>query len=166
MNDYRKKFRHKSTVASSLSNAQALILSGLNVLQILEVQAPKYLQNLLHYGPNSFVGKDWAAALIWFRQKGYHQYKNLTIFGVWAVANHTETELRIGTKQLQFSAPVFNPESYMQLIKHNFQTHYKDDGSPPPDDNIVRRINYDAAQRLALRQDIADAIIHWMRNRR
>lgn len=168
MSDYRKQIRKqvRRTIKKTVlvKNEQAIILSGLNVLQALEIQAPQYLRDVLHYGPESFVGDEWAATLIWFRQKGYHQYKDLTLFGVWAVKNEDETELLISAKNLKFSAPVFNPESYMQLIKRNFQTHYKDDGSPPPDDDIIKRICYDEANRLALRQEVKIAIIQWLRH--
>ena len=164
--DIRRKIRRTINKPQNQSNEQAIILSGLNILQTLEENSYKYFQDVLHYGPSSFVGDNWAAALIWFRQKGYHEYKTITLFGVWAITEGDKTSLLMGTKHLNFTAPVFNPESYMQLIKHNFQTHYKDDGSPPPDDDITLRINYDAAKRLALRQEIKDAIIQWMRNRR
>lgn len=169
MSDYRKQIRKqvRRTIKKPIqsTNAQATILSGLNVLQTLEVQAPQYLKDVLHYGPESFVGDEWATTLIWFRKKGYHQYKVLTLFGVWAVTNEDETELLIGTKKLKFTAPVFNPESYTQLIKRNFQTHYKDDASSPPDDDIIKRISYNESNRLALRQDLKIAIIQWMRHR-
>jgi hypothetical protein len=161
----RRHSRRKFYKSTSPTNAQAIILSGLNVLQTLEEQTPKYLHDVLHYGPKSFVGKDWAAALIWFRKKGYHEYKELTLFGVWAVAHEDENHLLIGIKNLAFTAPVFNPESYMQLIRHNFQTHYKDDGSPPPEGEIVTHTKYNAAKRLALRQDIKDTIVQWLKNR-
>lgn len=169
MSDYRKhirrQIRRRVSKASVKSNGQAIILSGLNALQILELEAPKYLDDVLHYGPASFVGNNWAAALIWFRRKGYHEYKELTLLGVWAISKGDESELLIGTKKLHYTAPVFNPESYMQLIKRNFQTHYKDDASPPLQDDSATRIKYETARRLALRQELKDALIQCLRNR-
>ncbi|MDQ7026336.1 MAG: hypothetical protein Q9P44_12360 [Anaerolineae bacterium] len=42
------------------SNPQAHILSGLDVLRVLEDNAPKYLQDVLFYEPRSVVGQGWA----------------------------------------------------------------------------------------------------------
>ena len=148
------------------TNPQARILSGLDVMRVLEENAYKYLHDVLVYGPGSSAGNGWAAALIWFRSKGYHNYKELTLFGVWSVADGEQTKLLLGTKPLQFSAPVYNAESYNTLIKRGFKTYYGDDGSPPPSDNISYETTFDATARLKLRQTLADEIIQWLRFRK
>src|SRR5688572_31169101 len=113
MNDFRKSIRkalNNQPTPSPKSNQQSLILANLNLLQVLEDNAPKYLQNWLHYGPASLTGTGWAAYLVWYREKAYHSYHDLYLFGVWAQQVEETTELLIGTKPIKFTAPVFNAE--------------------------------------------------------
>lgn len=172
MSDHRKQLRrqirratHWPQTRQQPANPLAVVLSGLDVLRVLEENTPKYLLDVLHYGPGSFAGDGWAAVLVWFRRKGYHQYQALTLFGVWAVPENEQTRLVLGTKPLQFSAPVYNAESYHQLIQQGFKTYYGDTGSPPTTDNIIFTADYDPTRRLALRQEVADAIVQWLRTR-
>lgn len=151
---------------TATSNPQAHILAGLDVLHVLEDNAPKYLRDVLFYGPRSFDGQGWAAALIWYRHKGYNNYRDLTLFGVWAVEDGDKTKILLGTKPLKFSAPVYNAESYHALIQRGFKTYYGDDGSPPPPDNISYETLFDATARLKLRQTIAEEIIQQLRLRK
>lgn len=170
MSDNRRRIRRQikkaiswPQAAANPTNPQARILSGLNVLRVLEDNATKYLHDVLHYGPNSFAGKGWASALIWYRDADYHSYRNLTLFGVWAVDESETTRLLLGTKTLEFSAPVYNAESYHALIKMGFKTYYGDDGSPPPTDDIIYETSFDPTRRLKLREEIATEIIQWLR---
>jgi hypothetical protein len=82
------------------------------------------------------------------------------------VQKDNETILQIGTKPLQFNAPVYNAESYHQLIQRGFKTYYGDEGSPPSPDDIIFETPYDLLRRLLLRQSIADELIQWLRTRK
>lgn len=165
----RKTHRYQSRPAQPApTNAQAKILAGLNALEMLEAHAAHYLHDVIWYGAASFAGgrgKPWAGALIWLREKGWHTqtYQHLTLFGVWAAASEAgSTQLLVGTKPLQYSAPIYTPEAYHQLIKRGFQTYYDDDGAPPDGRSSVRILAYEPAQRLALRDTLSDAVRAWM----
>lgn len=167
MSDFRKSIRKhlSSTPIPPKSNAQSLVLASLNLMQILEDNAPKYLQNWLHYGPASFLGDSWAAYLLWYREKGYNNYQQLYLFGVWAQKKDELTQLLIGTKTIEFTAPVFNAESYNAIMKTSFKTYYNDKGDAPNDDDIYFRTNYEDSRRLALRRELADALLQGFRQK-
>jgi hypothetical protein len=168
MSDFRKSIRkalNNYQAPSTPRNAQSLILSNLNLLQVLEDNAPKYLQNYLHYGPAAFVGEGWASCLVWYREKGYNNYQELWLFGAWAKQEEEATIILIGTKPLQFSAPVFNAESYNAIIKTSFKPYYNDKGSPPAEDDIQFRAIYEESRRLALRRELADSIVQALREK-
>jgi len=152
---YRKSAKR---TGSTKKNPQAYILAGLNVFAVLENQAPQYLHAVLWYGPRSFAARDWAAVLIWYRKKGYHNYQALTLFGIWARADLGRTGLCIGHKTLQYQAAIYNPESYHQLIKRGFTTYYADAGTPPDEDGILFQTLYEPTRRLALRRELASAM--------
>lgn len=168
MSDFRKSIRkalNNDPAPSPKRNQQSLILASLNLLQALEDNAPKYLQNWLNYGPATFVGEGWASYLVWYREKGYNNYHELWLFGVWAQLENETTSILIGTKPLQFTAPVFNAESYNAIIKTTFKPYYKDNASPPAEDDICFRAVYDETRRLALRRELADALTHALREK-
>jgi hypothetical protein len=173
MHDPRKRIRQQFKRATTWTerpshptNPQARILAGLDVMRVLEENAPNYLQDVLHYGPSSFAGNGWAAALIWYRNKGYYTYRELTLFGVWAVADADTTKILLGTKPLQYNAPVYNPSAYFNLIQRGFKTYYGDDGRPPSATSITFETVFDPTARLKLRQTLADEIIEWLRLRK
>lgn len=168
MSDFRRSIRRnihrhpqKSDVKSS--NEQAIILAGLNIMQVLEDNANKYLKSLLHYGPASFVGKDWASVLVWYRRRGYRNYEDLTLFGVWAYKADDTIQLAIASKPLKYSASVYNAESYNSVIKQSFKAYYGDDASLPDASNITFETEFDITRRLALRRELADKIIASLR---
>lgn len=173
MNDRDRRRRIRRQVRRQISppaqkppnNTQAKILAGLNIISTLADAAPKYLGDVLHYGPESFVAQGWAAALIWYRAKGYNAHQHLTLFGVWAVDEDEQTPLLVATKNLEFSAALYNAESYHRLIQKGFKTYYGDDGSPPPADNIIVQRTFDPTRRLALRRELAEDISTWLRTR-
>jgi hypothetical protein len=168
MSDFRKSIRkalNRPTPTAPRANLQSLVLTGLNLLQVLEENAPKYLQNWLHYGPSAFLGEGWAANLLWYREKGYNNYQELRLFGVWARKEEDATTLLIGTKPLQFTAPIFNAESYNAIIKTNFKPYYNDSAEPPAEDDIHFRTVYEESRRLALRRELADKIIQSLREK-
>lgn len=137
------------------------MLSGLNTFEALETVADRGLSSFLWHGPRAFVGTGWAGVLVWFRERGFHTYRTLHLFGVWALAipdeDATPTDLVIGRRTLSYQAAIYNPESYFALIQRGFQTHYADRGNPPDlanEGQIAWRMRYQAAQRLALRTEI------------
>lgn len=142
-------------------NPQARVLSGLNAFEALETVADRGLAQFLWHGPGSFVGAGWAGVLVWFRERGFHTYRTLHLFGVWALVivddDTTPIDLVIGRRTLSYQAAIYNPESYFALIQHSFQTHYADRGTPPnlvDGGQIAWRARYQADQRLALRTEI------------
>lgn len=168
--DYRKSIRrnlHRSIQppAEKASNEQALILAGLNVMQVLEDHAPKYLQSYLHYGPASFTGENRAAVLVWYRQKGYQNYKEMTLYGVWIAGDEKQNHVIVATKPLIFTAPVYNAESYNVVIKQTFKPYYDDDLSPPDESRILYQTLFDVTGRLALRRELENKLIHWLRHK-
>lgn len=168
MSDFRKSIRkalNNNPESIPKRNQQSLILTSLNLLQALEDNAPKYLQNWLNYGPAAFVGEGWASYLVWYREKGYNNYQELWLFGAWAQQEDETTNILIGTKPLQFTAPVFNAESYNAIIKTTFKPYYKDNASPPAKEDIHFRAIYDDSRRLALRRELADALIQALREK-
>jgi hypothetical protein len=136
----------------------AMLLSGLNVAEALEAGAPRYLYRYLHYGPALFSAENWAGLLVWFREQGYYSYQELQLFGVWAVRQDEQVHLLVGERHLHYTAPVYNPESYHHVIRQSFKPYYNDSGQPPQGASIFYQADYDPARRLALRQEISDAI--------
>ena len=146
-------------------NACAHIIAGLNIMRVLEDKPQHLMQNLLHYGPKAYAGKGWASALIWYHKKSIDNYKSITLFGLWAQEVDDTTVLQIGTKALPFNAAVYNAESYNQLIERDFTTYYGHNGNPPPDSVSYESV-YDVTRRIAQRQEIADAVLRWLRAQR
>ncbi|MEO1289327.1 MAG: hypothetical protein AAFV93_16315 [Chloroflexota bacterium] len=161
-----RRFNHrpKPSIAPQRRNEQAIILSGLNVLQVLDDHAPKYLHNVLHYGPNTFTGVRHASAVVWYRRKGYAHYRHLNLFGVWATQTDDITHLIIGKKQLDYTASVYTAESYHSIMKETFIPYYGKDVSPPTDANVLYQTAFDITHRLALRKELAEQLAHWFKN--
>jgi hypothetical protein len=161
----RRRIRRAATTWDSEpkpANTCAHILAGLNAMRVLEDKAERFMRHVLQYGPHAYTGDNWAASLIWYRRKGVNTHQTIKLFGVWIIETDETTSIQIGTKQLAFSAPVYNPESYNTLIKRDFTTYYGNNGNPPPD-TIIYETSYDVTRRLALRQEIADEIMRWLR---
>ena len=133
-------------------------------MQVLADNVPQYLQTVLHYGPDSFIGKDYACVLVWYRRKGYQHYRELTLSGVWAIEAKETTDIIIGSKVLLYNATVYNAESYHAVIKQTFMPYYGDDTTPPGDKAIVYRTSFDVSRRLALRRELAEQLILHLQN--
>lgn len=165
MRNYRKSRSHKYNDSKpKKSNAQAIILAGLNVMQVLEDYAPQFLQSVLYYGPASFTGKNYACVLVWHRRKGYQHYRKLRLSGVWAIETEDSTDIIIASKVLLFNASIYNAESYHAVIKQTFKPYYGNDTSPPGDSAIVYRTQFDVTRRLALRRELKGQIQNWLKN--
>lgn len=159
-----RRYNARRPARTLFTNEQANILTGLNVLDTLEKHAKTYMDDVHWYGADSFSGKDWASSLIWFRKQGLHTqtYQQLTLFGVWAIAQDNSTQLQLGTKPLQYAAPIYTPEAYFQLIKRGFKTYYNDSGNPPEAQYITQTFDFSPETRIALRDELSDAIKAWM----
>lgn len=150
-------------------NDLAAILDGLNALGFLEGLRKKKLRTISIYGPKALRGQiesegkswQWAAAVTWYKSRGYHHYRTLTLLGIWAVEVEDGTQIIIGSKTLEFDAPVFNPESYYREIKKRFDLYYKGDGSPPPETDWLYRALYLADERLAQRDVVESTLAAW-----
>jgi hypothetical protein len=146
----------------------ASILDGLNALGFLEDMRKKRLSSISIYGPKAMRGhlpegestRQWAAALIWYKPRGYHHYRTLNILGIWALDAGDDTHLLVATKTLEFDSPVFNPESYHREIKRGFDLYYRGDAAPPADNHLSNLV-YVANQRLALREAIQSILAQW-----
>ena len=144
------------------------ILDGLNALGFLEDTRKKRLSTISIYGPKAMRGqlqdgdstRQWAAALIWYKPRGYHHYRTLTLLGIWALDAEDDAHLLIATKTLDFDSPVFNPESYHREIKRGFDLYYRGDAAPPAEDHLWNMV-YLADKRLALREAIQSTLAQW-----
>lgn len=150
-------------------NDLAAILDGLNALGVLEGLRKKKLRTISLYGPKAVRGQmdiegkawQWAGAVTWFKPRGYHHYRTLTLLGIWAVEVETGTQIIIGSKTMEFDSPVFNPESYYREIKKRFDLYYKGDAAPPPESGQLYVTTYDAGERLALRDTVETTLAAW-----
>lgn len=162
MSDFRKSIRKQiqspAQPSPVIASIPANILSGLNILRVLEDKSPTYLSKWLHYEPQAFATKSWANVVVWFRPTGYHNYQTLSLLGAWALQKGDQTEVTIGLTTLQYSAPVFHPESYQTVMKRTYQPYYGEGKDAPQGDNITLQFTYNAMQRLVHRQACTDAI--------
>ncbi len=148
----------------------ASVLDGLNAMGVLDDLHRKRIPGINLYGPKAFKGifpageaqkpAQWAGAVAWYKPRGYHHYRTLTLLGIWALESAGGIQVVIGQKSLEFDLPVFNPKSYYRNIKQGFELHFADDGSPPGADWLYS-IVYDLGQRLAVRQAIVGELDKW-----
>jgi len=144
------------------------ILDGLNALGFLDDIRKKNPRTVSLYGPKAMRGqigdengtRQWVGALVWYKPRGYHHYHTLTLLGIWAIEAEDGVEIVIGTKTLEFDAPIFNPESYYRHITRSFDLYYRGDGSPLPEQQLYA-IRYNAGERLALRETIYSTLVTW-----
>jgi hypothetical protein len=164
-------------------DALAAVLDGVNALGVLEAVKKRPPAGLTVFGPRAFrkaihidlsaaakqtaASPDdgpWLGTVIWHKPKGYGHYDVLGLLGIWAVQNGEAIHLIVGTRQLAFSAPVFNPESYHNHLRRGFSLYYAGEPSPPEDDtgdSILLRASYDITERLALREAVEAAVKAW-----
>jgi hypothetical protein len=159
--------RQQRAQAEPAQMALADVLDALNAAGLLADVARKRLP-ILCYGPRLFRGvqpaetgaRVWAGAVLWHRPRGYYGYKTLSLLGIWALAGAAPL-VALAAKTLLYSAPVYNPESYQFQIKRRFDLHYEGDASPPVPALWRFSLSYDAAQRLAQRAALAEAVAAW-----
>jgi len=168
-----RRIEGKRATANTPQHASlAAILDGLNAMGCLEALRKKRLRTISLYGPKALRGqldddggaRSWAGAVAWYKPRGYHHFRVLTLLGIWAVAVEDGVQVVVGTKTLDFDAPVFNPESYYRQIKGRFDLYYRGDGSPPPETGCLYSVHYDAGERLPLRDAVESALAAWAEN--
>jgi hypothetical protein len=144
----------------------ARILDDLDVMGKLEKLRGAPTMKRLCWGPKVRKGLSpltWVSAILWRRGSGYHGYKQLQIIGVWAYEDSGVPMVTVATKHLAYSAPTYEAEAYHKLIRKNFDLYYHDDGAPPAA-NRLYTVRYDPAQRLAIREEVKNALTAWAAN--
>ncbi|MBL8146738.1 MAG: hypothetical protein JNL34_10170 [Anaerolineae bacterium] len=144
----------------------AAILDGLNALGELDKLRESGLSRLLSGGPVAVQGslpEPWVGAVIWQRAPGYFGYRTLTLYGIWALRNGEETQLRTGVRRLAYALDFFEADAYHKRIRREFALYYADDGAPPAEDAAVWNASYTPDNRLALRAEAAEAITRLIR---
>lgn len=144
----------------------AAILDGLNAMNALESLRQKRFNRYLANGPKAVFGINpfpWVGTVIWHRPSGYYGFKILTIYGVWAFREMVDSDplIVIGAKRAPYAIDFFEAETYMKLMKRDFSTYYKDDGSPPIRENWLWSAPY-AADRLTQRTQLAEALAQFV----
>lgn len=152
----------------------AAILDGLNALGALDELKRRAHPRFNLYGPRSLQAAHpaadggWMGAVIWAKERGYYHYQQITLLGVWAVAE-TGGAVKIiaGTKVLDFNHPLFNPEAYYHTIKKDFYLYYPDDGSPPHEPTaVLYQATYSDGERLTIRAALAGVLKEWFKKTR
>lgn len=131
----------------------AAVLDGLDGWGVLAAACDRAPRHAPLYGPRVVRRADAVAVVVWHKGPGFHGYRALTLFGVWATA---DGRLLVGGKQVAYSAATYNPESYHKLIRTDYRTYYTDDGAPPP--TPLWAVTYTPAERLALRRELAAVV--------
>lgn len=156
--------RKREQASAPQQDTLATILDGVNAWGFLEEIKQAPLAQINCYGPKSFRGYTpvpWVGVVVWCKPRGYYYYQTLTLLGIWAYEAVSESHITLGTKTLDFSAPIFNPESYYHHIKRRFDLYYQDDGSPPPDDTRLFTVKYDPSKRLEVRETVQRELARW-----
>lgn len=143
-----------------LQDAYARAIDALNALDLLDDIRQARFSPKLCCGPKavSSLNPVSVGAVIWSRPAGYFGYKTLSLMGLWAHGDPYAPRIVVGVKRLPFAAPFYNPEPYFKLIQRDYDLYYQDDGAPPTDAGITFSAVYDPEQRLALREQVAQAL--------
>jgi hypothetical protein len=165
----RIESRRQTSAKTPQQMKLASILDGLNAMGCLDDARKKRLKPFSVFGPKALRGqleeggsvRQWAAALIWFKPRGYHHYRTLTLLGIWALDAEPGVRIVMGSKTLEFDSPVFNPESYHREIKRGFELYYRGNGAPPPESGQRFSRLYESGERLAMRDAVEAALIAW-----
>jgi hypothetical protein len=142
----------------------AAILDGVNAVGFLEDIKKAKLEPIICYGPKSFRGHTpapWVGVVLWYKPRGYYYYETLTLLGLWAYEEASESRLVLGMKTLRFSAPIFNPESYYHHIRRGFDIYYPGDASPPSNGLRLYTVHYEPSRRLEIRAEIQRELARW-----
>jgi hypothetical protein len=151
----------------------AAVLDEVNALGVLEEVKKRPPVPLSCFGPKVFrktivcASQDayWVGTVLWHKPRGYGQYQILGLLGIWALEGDEGVTLVVGTRQLAFSAPIFNPESYYHHMRRGFSLYYAGSPSPPDaqgkDNERLYETLYRAGERLTIRDAIEAAVQQW-----
>jgi hypothetical protein len=150
------------------------VLDDVNAFGFLEDVQSKPPRGSLCFGPKvvnsglkptavNEASDEWAGVVIWCKPRGYYGYRVLTLVGLWTYTVADTVYLTLGTKELPFTGPYYNAESYFRNLQTNFHIYHQDDGSPPADSGQRYTVAYDPAQRLAIRQAIQTELANWVK---
>ncbi len=141
----------------------ATILDSLNAYdQLNDVVVSLDETIFVFYGPRVFNGKGWQGVITWYHCKGYHGYRQLTLYGIWMFQEEADFIIGVGRKNLTYQAPVFVAEAYYKLIRRGFHTYYNDNGRPPSRASLDWSQVYSAKDRIQLRESIAQTLHQWV----
>lgn len=163
----RLQDRKTREAAVPQQDALATALDSLDALGALEQIKKRRPPALRVYGPKAFNGllpTVWSGVCVWYKPKGHFHYETLGILGVWLLRSSRSegmAEVRVGTKTLPFSAPVFNPESYYHHIRRKFDLFYTGDASPPEAAHCLWAAPYAPEERLSQRAALQQALAAW-----
>lgn len=159
----RKPFRGQSP-ENQPAKPHERVLDQINAYDCLADIARRQYASWTLYGPMSLRGAAWAGLMIWAHRKGYHGYKRLSLHGVWAHYAGDQILLSIGSRQLTYNAPVYDPGVYRVAIAKNFRIYYADSGAPPAaEETVLCRVDYHDQDRLQHRQTLVDIARQWRR---
>jgi len=138
------------------------LLNAYGLLEDIQQQPPA---GYLAFGPKAVYaprGADpYAGVVIWLRAAGYHNYQTLTLLGLWASGDATAPYIIAGTRTLRYNGQPYSPESYFRHLRTDFTVYYEKSAPPPSDDDQLYTAQFDAAERLALRQSVAKILKEW-----
>ena len=170
--------RKQQQTSAPIQSLLAAALDGLNAAGLLVAIKRRPPANMSAYGPNTFSGSaatqavgdttipdQWVGSVMWHKPTGYSHYRTLRLLGIWALGNGSTARIIIGEKRLQFSAPVFNPESYYHHIKRKFDIFYAGNASPPLGENEGGQLYdavYDESLRLQTRTILESVLRAWV----
>ena len=136
-------------------------MDALNATALLEELAAHRLPRYALYGPRCYSGDTWLSCVLWSHARRVSGYRMLSVMGIW-VCRFDPTELIVGSRQLVYSAPVFNGEAYYKLIRQNYRTYYSDNGHPPDVADCLLHAIYHHEDRLDLRRRLQECVHGWL----
>lgn len=144
------------------TSAYDLILDSLNAYDTIDRLAHRAYKTHIVHGAVIRRYKTWSGVMLWYRPTGYHGYKTLSVFGVWAHQIGTDLTLSIGIRQLPYRMAFYNAEGYFKTIQKDFKLFYEDSGTPPtPNDTLLFRAVHQTKERLTYRQTLAQITNRW-----
>jgi hypothetical protein len=140
-------------------------LDQLNVYDQLEEFRMNRPEDWVCYAPTPFSGRGWSGVLVWCHRKGYYGYRQIIIFGIWVCWQDENLQIIADHRQRDYSAAVYNPESFHRLIRKSFELYYNDDGRPPQlSTSADLKVTYSSTDRLAIRQQLRALIQQWQQD--
>lgn len=150
----RRKKKPQGPTPTPVQKDMQRVLDTLNAFGFLDDARQKAPDAILCFGPKDVFDGNWSGVVVWFRPRGYHGYKTLTVLGIWASAQMNTVSVVMGTHTLTFTAPFYNPEAYFHHIRRGFDLYYGDDVSPPDGPHQLYATDFVQSRRLEIRDAI------------